>query len=65
MATNRTVITILPEQQVKRVDKYAKSIAAGARPNRSHGIRVLLDRGLEAVTRGERSGAVPGTRRRA
>ncbi len=66
MSSNRTIITILPESQVKRVDRHAKKISAkDERPNRSHAIRVLIDQGLETVTRGERNGSVPGTRRRA
>jgi hypothetical protein len=66
MAGQRTIITLFSDGTVKQIDKYAKSLAPKeSRPNRSGAIRVLVDRGLEAVTRGERGSAGPATRRRA
>ena len=56
----------LEEKQNRSVERFAKKSApSGSRPNKTQAIRVLIDRGLEAVTRGERGSSAPKTARRA
>jgi hypothetical protein len=62
MSDSDRIMIRVPREMTKRIRAFAKTepLLEG---NQSRAVRVLIERGLEAVTRGELEGTSPATKR--